>query len=79
MLASEYKTSKLVGYDIQDPSIAKTNSKAKRCNMTDRLRYTSAVAASYDGVYDILTFFDCPHDIVDPLGVAKSVHFKTIR
>ena len=68
--------SEFVGYDIHEPSIANANSEAKRCDMTDRLHYLVGDAESYDGVYDIITFFDCLHDMGDPLGAAKYADSK---
>ncbi|MAI59134.1 MAG: hypothetical protein CML56_09205 [Rhodobacteraceae bacterium] len=76
LLASEYTSSEFVGYDIHEPSIGEANSEAIRCNLTDRLRYCVGDAESYDGVYDIITFFDCLHDMGDPLGAAKYAHSK---
>ena len=76
LLASEYASSDFVGYDIHEPSIAEASNEAKRCKLTDRLRYAVGDAESYEGVYEIITFFDCLHDMGDPVGAAKYAHSK---
>ena len=70
LLASEYKAASFVGYDIHGPSIEEANTEAKRLGISDRLKFEVSDAEGYAGKYDIITFFDCLHDMGDPLGAA---------
>ena len=76
LLASEYKTASFVGFDIHAPSIDEAKKAAKETGCTDRLNYQVADAQSYTGEYDIITFFDCLHDMGDPLGAAQYARDK---
>ncbi len=43
--------------------------------MDARCRFEVADAKSYQGAaYDLVAFFDCLHDMGDPVGVARYVH-----
>lgn len=76
LLASEYETARFVGYDIHAPSIDDANKEAKGARLGDRLEYKVADAEGYEGEYDIITFFDCLHDMGDPLGAARYAKSK---
>ena len=42
--------------------------------MADRVRFEVAPAAAYGGDgYDLVTMFDCLHDMGDPVGAARHV------
>ena len=42
--------------------------------MADRVRFQIAPAAAYSGSdYDLVTMFDCLHDMGDPVGAARHV------
>ena len=38
--------------------------------MTDRTTFETADAKGYDGTFDLICFFDCLHDMGDPVGIA---------
>ena len=71
LMAHEYEAATFVGFDIHSPSIREANDEAQKCGLVDRLSYQVADAESYTGDYDIITFFDCLHDMGDPLGAAR--------
>lgn len=71
LLAGHYPKASFVGIDIHKPSIDEANEEARQAGLSDRLCYDAADAESYGGEYDIITFFDCLHDMGDPLGAAK--------
>ena len=71
LLAEHYPEASFVGIDIHAPSIYEANKEARRAGLSDRLCYDTADAESYVGRYDVITFFDCLHDMGDPLGAAK--------
>ena len=60
----------LCGYDIHGASIDEANTEAKLLGLSDRLKFEISDAEGYAGKYDIVTFFDCLHDMGDPLGAA---------
>ena len=76
LLASEYKTASFVGYDIHAPSIDEANKDAKEAGLDDRLEFKVKDAEGYEGEYDIITFFDCLHDMGDPLSAARYAKTK---
>ena len=39
--------------------------------MTEHVTFAQADAKSYPGTYDLICFFDCLHDMGDPVGIAR--------
>src|SRR5204863_8480271 len=37
----------------------------------DRTEFAVATAQDYSGTYDLICFFDCLHDMGDPVGIAR--------
>ena len=73
LMAKAYPNSKIVGYDYHKPSIEWASKQAE----TEGLKnITFEVAGSTDfpgDDYDLVTFFDCFHDMGNPSGAAKHV------
>ena len=44
---------------------------AKSAGKLDKIKYGVADAKSYEGEFDYIAFFDCLHDMGDPVGAAK--------
>jgi len=44
---------------------------AKSAGKLDKIKYGVADAKSYEGKFDYIAFFDCLHDMGDPVGAAK--------
>jgi Methyltransferase domain len=43
--------------------------------VADRVSFQTAPASAYSGTdYDLVTMFDCLHDMGDPVGAARHVH-----
>ena len=76
LLATEYETAQFVGYDIHEPSINEANTAAIEAGLEDRLKYKVLDAEGYEDEYDIITFFDCLHDMGDPLSAARHARNK---
>ena len=76
LLALEYETASFVGYDIHAPSIDEANKEAEKLGLADRLQYKVGNAEEYEGKYEVITFFDCLHDMGDPLGAARYARSK---
>jgi len=45
--------------------------RAKVAGVSGNTTFAVADAKSYDGTYDLICFFDCLHDMGDPVGIAK--------
>jgi ubiquinone/menaquinone biosynthesis C-methylase UbiE len=74
LMAKAYPKSKFTGFDYHDGSIESARASAKRQNMQDTVMFEVASAASFPGSgYDLVTFFDCLHDMGDPVGAARHV------
>ena len=75
MIIKEFPKSKVVGVDPHAPSIqeAKTNSTSKGLKNLD---YQIASAENYNGKFDIISFFDCLHDMGDPISAVKYAKSK---
>ena len=74
VLAKAYPKSTFVGFDYHEPSIQWARRAAKDAGVGDRVRFETAKSKEYPGNgYDLVAFFDCLHDMGDPVGAAKHV------
>ena len=74
LLAEAYPSSTFVGFDYHEPSISWARKAASRAGVADRVRFEVASSKAYPGKgYDLVAFFDCLHDMGDPVGAAKHV------
>ena len=74
LLAQTYPSSTFVGYDYHEGSIEVARKRAAEAGVTDRVRFEVASATDYPGGgYDLVTMFDCLHDMGDPIGAAQHV------
>ena len=75
LMARHYPQSEFAGFDYHDKSIETAKQRAKAAGVGDRIRFEVAMAKDYPGKdYDLVTFFDCLHDMGDPRGAAEHVH-----
>ncbi len=73
MMAQAYPRSTVVGFDYHGPSIESARTAAATAGC-DRASFEVARAHDYPGgAYDLVTFFDCLHDMGDPVGAARHV------
>ncbi len=74
IMARRYPASTFVGFDYHGPSIAAAEMNAADAGVTGRARFEKATAQDYPGRgYDLVTTFDCVHDMGDPVGAARHV------
>jgi len=74
LMAQAYPNSKFVGSDYHEGSIETARSRAEEAGVGDRVRFEISPAAGYGGDgYDLVTMFDCLHDMGDPVGAARHV------
>ncbi len=74
LMAQAYPNSKFFGFDYHDRSIEAARAKAADAGVSDRVTFDVAKSKEYPGDdYDLVTFFDCLHDMGDPVGAASHV------
>ena len=74
LMAQAFPASTFVGSDYHQGSIEIARQRAAEAGLSDRVRFEVASAASYSGQgYDLVTVFDCLHDMGDPVGAARHV------
>ncbi len=71
VLAEAYPNSRIHGFDFHEPSIATAGKRAAEAGIADRVVLATASATEYPGNYDLICFFDCLHDMGDPVGIAR--------
>jgi 2-polyprenyl-3-methyl-5-hydroxy-6-metoxy-1,4-benzoquinol methylase len=75
LMAKSYPKSEFTGFDYHDKSIEAARKRAKDAGVGDRIRFEVTKAKEYPGKdYDLVTFFDCLHDMGDPAGASAHVH-----
>jgi SAM-dependent methyltransferase len=75
LMAQAYPSSTFVGSDYHEGSIETARSRAQAAGVADRVRFETVAASSDHGEgYDLVTMFDCLHDMGDPVGAARQVH-----
>jgi SAM-dependent methyltransferase len=73
--ALSYSKVTVDGYDIDAPSIEAARSHAERYQVADRVMFHSVDAATVDAAqgYDLVTAFECIHDLANPVGVLEAM------
>lgn len=75
LMAEAFPNSRFHGFDVHAESIAEARRNAEQANVADRVRFDTARAADYAGRnYDLICFFDCLHDMGDPLAAARHAY-----
>jgi SAM-dependent methyltransferase len=74
LMAQAYPNSAFAGSDYHPGSIETARQHAQEAGVTGRVRFETAPAAAYTGTgYELVTMFDCLHDMGDPVGAARHV------
>jgi 2-polyprenyl-3-methyl-5-hydroxy-6-metoxy-1,4-benzoquinol methylase len=74
LMAQAFPRSTFVGWDYYDGAIETASQRAQEAGVADRVSFQNAPAAAYSGTdYDLVTMFDCLHDMGDPVGAARHV------
>ncbi len=74
LMAQAFPNSSFIGFDYHSDSIDIARERAKDAGVADRVDFEVAGAKDYPGSdYDFITFFDCLHDMGDPVGAAAHV------
>jgi 2-polyprenyl-3-methyl-5-hydroxy-6-metoxy-1,4-benzoquinol methylase len=74
LMAEAFPKSAFVGADYHEGSIRTARERARDAGVSDRVHFEVERAAAYTGGgYDLVTMFDCLHDMGDPVGAARHV------
>jgi SAM-dependent methyltransferase len=74
LMAQAYPKSTFAGFDYHEGSIQTARARAREAGVMERVDFEVAHAKDYPGTgYDLVTFFDCLHDMGDPVGASRHV------
>jgi 2-polyprenyl-3-methyl-5-hydroxy-6-metoxy-1,4-benzoquinol methylase len=72
IMANAYPNSEFWAFDNHDGSIEYAKRSAQDAGVADRVHFEVASAQAFpDNQYDLVTFFDCLHDMGDPVGATR--------
>ncbi|MEO5763358.1 MAG: class I SAM-dependent methyltransferase [Vicinamibacteria bacterium] len=78
-LAEAFPASRFFGFDFHPASIQTARERAAKSGVADRVTFEVAAANKYPAHdYDLVCFFDCLHDMGDPVGAARHA-FSTLK
>ena len=73
VMAQAFPKSQFIGYDFHEPSIIHATKMAKEHGI-DNISFQVATAKNFPGNgFDLVAFFDCLHDMGDPVGACNHV------
>ncbi|MBB6380695.1 SAM-dependent methyltransferase [Pseudonocardia eucalypti] len=76
IMAQAYPASEFIGVDYHGPSIELARTRAAEAGVADRVDFrvagASDLVADPAGGYQLIAFFDCLHDMPDPLGALRA-------
>ena len=74
LLAEAFPASQFTGSDYHEGSVALATKRAADAGVADRVSFETALAQTFTGTgYDLVTTFDCLHDMGDPAGAARHI------
>lgn len=72
VMAKAFPNSQFIGYDFHEPSIEQATAHAADHGLSDRVSFKTATAKQIaETGFDLITMFDCLHDMGDPHGCAE--------
>jgi SAM-dependent methyltransferase len=75
VMAEAYPSSRFYGFDFHGPSIETARKRAVEAGVAGRATFETATAKGYgEREFDLVCFFDCLHDMGDPVGAARHAH-----
>ena len=72
IMAKAFPKSKVHGFDFHEKSIEEARKHAKEHNVSN-IAFQTREAKDLPAKYDLITMFDCLHDMGDPVGALKHV------
>jgi SAM-dependent methyltransferase len=73
VMARAFPQSQFVGFDYHPASIESAREAAANAGVAGNTRFEVADAKGFKGRFDLVAFFDCLHDMGDPVGAAEHV------
>jgi len=74
LMAQSYPNSRFFGFDYHAPSIEWARDSAVKAGVSERVTFEVASSKAFPGKdYDMVAFFDCLHDMGDPVGASAHV------
>lgn len=75
VMAQAFPASNFFGFDYHAPSIVTASQRAEEAGVSNRVSFVEGRAKDFPGKdYDLICYFDCLHDMGDPVGAAKHAH-----
>ncbi len=71
VMAQAYPNSRVWGFDFHPPSVETAAARAAEAGVAEQATFEVADAQGYEGQFDLICFFDCLHDMGDPVGTAR--------
>jgi SAM-dependent methyltransferase len=71
VLAQAFPEARITGFDFHEPSITTAEERVAEAGVAEQTTFAVADAKGYDGEFDLICFFDCLHDMGDPVGIAR--------
>jgi 2-polyprenyl-3-methyl-5-hydroxy-6-metoxy-1,4-benzoquinol methylase len=74
-MACGYPSAQVEGFDVDVPSLEQARRNAVSAGVAERVRFTAADAGALTaaGEYDLVTAFECVHDLPDPVAVLSTM------
>jgi SAM-dependent methyltransferase len=74
LMAQAFPNSRFYGFDYHEGSIEAARQATQQAGLGERVRFDIHSAKTYPtGNYDLVCFFDCLHDMGDPVGAIRHV------
>jgi 2-polyprenyl-3-methyl-5-hydroxy-6-metoxy-1,4-benzoquinol methylase len=73
LMAKAYPKSQFVGFDYHGPSVVWARQAAAKAGAENAIFEVAAAKDFHGAKYDLVAFFDCLHDMGDPVGAATHV------
>ncbi|GIW45301.1 MAG: SAM-dependent methyltransferase [Candidatus Binatia bacterium] len=78
LMARAYSASRFFGFDFHAASVDTARTRAQENGVAERVTFEVRTAKDYPARnYDLICFFDCLHDMGDPVGAARHA-FETL-
>lgn len=69
-VAAGYPDAEVVGFDSHEGSVEAARANARALGADERVRFEVAASDAFEGVYELIVFGDCLHDMGNPVAVA---------
>lgn len=79
-MARAYPNALVDGFDLDDASVAAAEANVREAGLTNRvtIRKQNAADPALAGRYDLVTAFECLHDMSDPVGALRTMRRLTV-